>query len=208
MLPLLQILFVTALAIATPTRGCFSNISHYSAIEQLVMMEENLESLAAIFFPTNEHRSLVVNITYHFRWTNQEVAEDNQTLPQATFQWLSSPIHLSINSQLLTGLSLRTYATEVQSGDLMITTSCDNRTKDIKIVTDSINKAKATHNTKGSQLIKLLTKLTANVSFTVLSPQSMTFFFVSYSCSPTQYIATPCKQTECHPMKEDFLYSI
>jgi len=134
-------------------------------MEQLVMTEENLESLAAVFFPTNHHRSLVVNITYNFRWTEQEM-EDNQALPRATFQWLSSPIHLFINSYLLTGLSLRTYATEVQTGELTIITSCDNQSDDSVNVIDMINNATSTHKAKDSKLIliELLNKLTSNVS--------------------------------------------
>ncbi len=136
--------------VASNSTVCYSSGKQYDYLtfEELVLTDGNLENLTDAFFPTNHHRSVVVNVTYQFY--NPDESKTPNTL---TFQWLSSPIHLFINSQLLSGLSLRTYATEYKQATLTIKTCSE---VDIATLQNLISASKL--NCSSNQILSLLNK--------------------------------------------------
>lgn len=113
----------------------FHNGNRYSAFEKMLLEDDtNLQELEKGFFPTNYRPSVVVDVEYHFIFTNnnrsaravtdlQEVEEFNLTASEISryhFRWVISPINLFIRPELLTTLSLYSYQTRGVSIDLYL----------------------------------------------------------------------------------------
>lgn len=117
----------------------FRDGNRYSAYENMLLEDDtNLLELEKGFFPTNYRSSIVVDVMYHFIFTDRSAggSKDDTNLQQleeqpmlnltATeishhhFRWVISPINLFIRPELLTTLSLHSYQTRKVSVDLYL----------------------------------------------------------------------------------------
>jgi hypothetical protein len=127
--------------------------TNYTAIENVLLTNENIVELEKAFFPTNRHSSVVVNVNYHlYRDVNETQAKvdhmmDNHHQPNdnvagncppmssinittkveifcVRFRWFSSPINLLTRPELLKRLALMTYQASPVAVDLLLKAPC------------------------------------------------------------------------------------
>lgn len=113
----------------------FRNGDNYSAYESMLLKNDiNTVMLEEVFYPTNYHSSVVVDVKYHFIHTSEEnilsinsleseepwnnVADTE--ISQYHFRWMVSPINLFIRPGLLSSFSLETYQTRNVSVNLYL----------------------------------------------------------------------------------------
>jgi hypothetical protein len=125
--------------------------SDYTAIENALLTNRNMNELekaffptnqhssmvVKAFFPTNQHSSMVVNVNYHFYKANTKANSDDDITPESClpvntktelfclqFRWLASPINLVTRRELLERLALMAYRGNVESVNLKLEASC------------------------------------------------------------------------------------
>jgi hypothetical protein len=57
--------------------------SDYTAIENALLTNRNMNELEKAFFPTNQHSSMVVNVNYHFYKANTKAYSDDDITPES-----------------------------------------------------------------------------------------------------------------------------
>ncbi len=115
-------IFLIAVHLYLPTTAfCYT----YRDMENILTTGTNVKTLEENFYPVNVHRKNIVSISYKFifpeDWNNVDYWSNNS--PGICFYWLSSPVHLTINKELLHGLSLRSYIPEVSYTSLLFNLS-------------------------------------------------------------------------------------
>ena len=91
--------------------------------ESLLSSDENMLNLVHAFYPANQHKALIVEVTY--------VVEENDSITTNStsiyvYRWHSSQVLLYSYPQFLQGLSLRTYSIDIYYANITIDPFCQN----------------------------------------------------------------------------------
>ena len=161
--------------------SCFdsTNEDNYKKLEDMMVSnEEIIKLLQDTFYPTNLHSKKIINVTYEVFYT--EVEAVHFTSSKICFFWLSSPVHLMINKDMLEGLSLLTFIPEYSNLiiPLNISELCQHDFEDVLRELSSIENLK--NNDSSIQdlcngnysLLEILNNFTTNVSPTFVSSTS------------------------------------
>ena len=152
----------------------FHNGDNYTAYEAMLLEDKsNFEELELKFFPTNYRSSIVVDVEYHFIFSDSRTEAERQgvrdeqlnitgaEISHYHFRWVESPINLFIRPGLLNRFSLNTYQARPVSIDLYLGLpfNCSP-----EILNRILNSSASTCDDPPAHL-KKLNILTANVSF-------------------------------------------
>ena len=159
------------------TCSCFgiSDDQRYSQLEKLILKEENIKLLQDTFHPTNLHSKRIVSVTYEFvlnNFTNTgSELVSNFSSSKICFFWLSSPVHLMINKEMLEGLSLRTYMLEKSELVIQLDVSemcLDDTLQDLHEIQKVLNSSRTADLCNGGiKILEILNDFTTNVSPTL-----------------------------------------
>ena len=171
MLKTLLLLMTFVSSFQSISSSCFGSDDekNYGKLEKMMFNEENIKHLQDAFYPTNLHSSKTVSVSYDLVSNDAEIDEVNLAPPKICFYWLSSPVHLMINKEMLDGLSFRTYI-PVQSSltiPLNISELCPDNFEDVLQELSYINKLNnSTHDPCNGnvRLLAILNNFTTNVS--------------------------------------------
>jgi len=127
--------------------------------------EKNIKILQDSYYPTNLQSVSVVSVTYEL------IDSIDSDMSRISFGWFNSPVHLTINKELLNGLSLRTYVPETSM--LVLPFNVSERCQDslVKELVE-IEELRSSNNIsmlcKGCiKLLEVLNNFTTNVSQTL-----------------------------------------
>ena len=152
------------------TSSCFgiSDDERYSQLEKLILKEENIKLLQDTFYPTNLHSKRIVSVTYNFVNTGSDNDSNSSSSSKICFFWLSSPVHLMINKEMLKGLSLMTYMPESSELVIQVNVSemCLNDTlQDLYEMQKLRDNSRTGDHCNGNiELLEVLNDFTTNVS--------------------------------------------
>ena len=166
-------IFLIAVHLYLPTTAfCYT----YRDMENILTTGTNIKTLEENLYPVNAHRKNIVSISYKFifpeNWNNVDYWSNNSS--GICFYWLSSPVHLTINKELLHGLSLRSYIPEVSYTSLLFNLSNLTRS-DLLSITRDLEQIYDLHGNdidalcQGEDVLDFLNNFTANVSHLVVN---------------------------------------
>ncbi len=173
MRPLSSSVFLVLL-IALPIQQSLSEDagSMFKQLANAIMADNDVKTLQESLYPINNHKKSIVNITYKFLMSKESFSDVTEYLNSHSgvcFHWLSSPVHLNINDQLLHGLALQTYIPEVSKLTLHVDMAHFNET-DIKNIYTDLMRIDGLHNdsrilcNESNTLLDVLNDFTAYVS--------------------------------------------
>lgn len=145
----------------------------YRDMEQILTTGTNVKTLEENFYPINSHRKNIVSISYKFILPDDgdNVGYWGSNSTGICFYWLSSPVHLNINKELLYGLSLRAYIPEVSYTTLQFNLSnltendLLNISRDLKEIYELRDNSNTDALCKRNGVLDFLNNFTANVSY-------------------------------------------